>query len=187
MIAGWTILALIAVLCIWSMVVYNRLVTLINDIRNAWSQIDIQLKRRYDLIPNLVASVKGYMDHEKQVFDKVVAARSKAISATHIREKAAAEEGLSRELKGLFALIEGYPNLKSNQHVLRLQEELVSTENRISFSRQLYNDLVANFMTKREVFPDMIIASFFRFKKVEYFSASPDERPFPANTSVSRP
>ena len=187
MIAGWTILTLITTLVIGSMVIYNRLVTLRNDVRNAWSQIDVQLKRRCDLIPNLVAAVQGYMDHERQVFDKVVAARSKALSAKKITDKAAAEEGLSRELRCLFSFMEGYPNLKSNQHIMRLQEELVSTENRIAFSRQLHNDLVANFMTKRKVFPDMIIASFFSFKEVQFFSASPDERPFPANTSVSRP
>jgi LemA protein len=179
------ILAFIALLFIWSILIYNRLVTLINDVRNAWSQIDVQLKRRYDLVPNLVAAVKGYMDHERQVIEKVVAARAKALSAAKLRERAVAEADLSHELKGLLALMEGYPELKANQHVMRLQEELVSTENRIAFSRQLYNDLVANFMTKRKVFPDIIIASLFNFSGVEYFSTNREERPFPAHPSAS--
>ncbi len=186
MIVAWIITGLVAVLGMWTIYAYNRFVTLANDVKNAWSQIDVQLKRRYDLVPNLVAAVKGYMDHERQVIEKVAAARAKALSASRIRDRAAAEEGLSHELKGLYAVMEGYPGLKANQHVMRLQEELISTENRIAFSRQLYNDLVANFMTSREVFPGMIIALFFNFREMEYFSADREERTLPAATSFSR-
>jgi LemA protein len=176
MLAVWIIIAFIAFLFLWGIVIYNRLVTTRNDVRNAWSQIDVQLKRRYDLVPNLVAAVRGYMNHEKQVLENVVAARSTALSAMNPPDKAVAEDKLSFELKGLFALMEAYPDLRSNQNVMRLQDELVSTENRIAFSRQLYNDLVANYMTMLQVFPGMIISMTFGFRGMEYFSADSRER-----------
>jgi len=181
MMTVWIVIAFIAVLCLWGIFSYNRLVTARNDVQNAWSQIDIQLKRRHDLIPNLVSSVRGYMDHERQILGQVIAARSLALAAQRISEKAFTEARLSREIQGLFAVMEAYPALKANQNVLRLQDELVSTENRIAFSRQLYNDLVANYMTLLQVFPDAVIASLFGFTGVEYFSASATERsPLPA-------
>ena len=177
----WIIIVFVASLLLWGIFSYNRLITARNDVRNAWSQIDVQLKRRYDLIPNLVAAVKGSMDHERQILEQVTLARSRALAAERISEKAVTEARLSREIKGLFAVMESYPMLKANQNVLRLQDELVSTENRIAFSRQLYNDLVANYMTLLQVFPDVVIASLFGFTGAEYFSASTTERrPLPA-------
>jgi len=171
----WIIIAVIAALLFWGIFSYNRLITARNDVRNAWSQIDIQLKRRYDLIPNLVAAVTGYLDHERQILDQVILARSRALVTQRIPEKAVTEARLSREIKGLFAVMESYPVLRANHHVLRLQDELVSTENRIAFSRQLYNDLVANYLTLLQVFPDAIVASLFGFTGAEYFSASAAE------------
>lgn len=184
---AWIIAGCLVMASLWAIFIYNRFVTIANDVKNAWSQIDVQLKRRYDLVPNLVAAVKGYMEYEKQVIEKVATARMTALSVNRIRDKAAAEDGLSHELNRLFALMEGYPDLKANQHVMRLQEELVSTENRIAFSRQLYNDLVANFMTRREVFPDQIIAALLNIREMEYFSVDHKDRSFPAAKEFSRP
>jgi len=173
--AGVLILALL-----WPVIIYNRLIRLRNDLKSAWSQIDVQLKRRHDLIPNLVAVVKGFMDFEKDTLERVVNARSRAMSAVRMREKAATEDLLTGALDKLFAVIENYPSLKSDQNAMRLQEELVTTENRIAFSRQLYNDLVANYMTRREVFPDNIVSSVFSFPAAEYFSAEAADRSVPA-------
>jgi LemA protein len=174
------VLTLVLVLALlWPVVVYNRLIRLRNDLRSAWSQIDVQLKRRHDLIPNLVAVVKGFMDFEQETLERVVSARSRAMSAVRMREKAETEDLLTGALGNLFAVLENYPTLKSDQNTLRLQEELVTTENRIAFSRQLYNDLVANYMTRREVFPDNIISSVFAFPAAEYFSAEAVDRPVP--------
>jgi len=179
MIVVWFFAGFFFLLSLWGICIYNKLVTMKNDVKNAWSQIDVQLKRRYDLIPNLVAAVRGYLVHEKQVLENVVAARASALAAKKVKDRAAAENGLSDELKGLFAVMEAYPELKANQNVMRLQEELVSTENRIAFSRQLYNDLVANYMTRREVFPDTLVASACAFLPFEYFSADPRDRILP--------
>ncbi len=183
---AWIVIACIAVLCLWCVFSYNRLVTLRNDVRNAWSQIDVQLKRRYDLIPNLVAAVKGYIDHESGVIEHVVSARAQALATERVPEKAAAEDRLTRQVKGLFAVMEAYPALKANQNVLRLQDELVSTENRIAFSRQLYNDLVANYLTLQQVFPDMLMAALFGFTAVEYFTAEASERKPPSGSALHR-
>ena len=139
---------------LWIIVTYNKLVSLKNEVKNAWKQIDVQLKRRHDLIPNLVAVVKGYMEYERDTFERVTEARAGAISAIGIREKISGENLLSQALNGLFVVMENYPVLKSNENVLQLQEELTSTENKIAFSRQLYNDLTANFVTKMEIFPE---------------------------------
>jgi len=186
MIVVWIFIGLFLLLALWGICIYNRLVTMKNDAGNAWSQIDVQLKRRYDLVPNLVAAVRGYLAHEKQVLENVVAARALALSATKLSDRATSENGLSRELKGLFVVMEAYPDLKANQNVMLLQEELVSTENRIAFARQLYNDLVANYRTRLEVFPDMVIASVFSFRPVEYFTADRDDRQLP-KVSLSSP
>ena len=177
---------LLALPVLWAVCIYNRLVRMRNDVKNAWSQVDVQLKRRYDLIPNLVAAVKGFMEHEKAVFQNVAEARSRAMVSENFREKAEAEEQLSGSLKGLLFVMEAYPALRSNENVMQLQEELVSTENRIAFARQLYNDLVANFRTRLEVFPDTIISSLFSFRPYEYFSAGKGDRDLPEISMAGR-
>jgi LemA protein len=169
--AAIIVLVVIGIVILWAILVYNGLVGLKNQVENAWRQIDVQLKRRYDLIPNLVSTVKGAMEFERDTLTKVIEARAKAMGAQGVHDKSAAEGMLTRALGGLFALFENYPDLKSNKNVLELQEELASTENRISFSRQFYNDIVEQFNTKQSVFPSMIIASLFGFKKAEYFQA----------------
>lgn len=176
----WVIGASVAAFLFWMIFIYNRLIALRNEVKNAWHQIDVQLKRRHDLIPNLVSVVKGFMDFERDTLERVTTARTRALSAVGMREKAAAEKGLSEELGRLFLIFENYPSLKSNTNVLHLQEELTTTENRISFARQLYNDLVANYRTRLEVFPDTIIASFFSFRPADYFSAEAADRPVPS-------
>lgn len=169
--AGWILLTGLILLVLWVIVAYNSLVTLRNQVENGWRQIDVQLKRRHDLIPNLVSTVKGAMEFERETLEKVVEARAKAVTATTVQEKGSAENALTQALGRLFALVENYPTLKSNQNILQLQEELTSTENRIGFARQFYNDLVAQFNIKQEVFPSNIIASAFSFKRVDYFQA----------------
>jgi LemA protein len=180
MIAGFLLAGAAALLIFWPVLIYNGLVRLRNDVNSAWSQIDVQLKRRHDLIPNLVAAVKGYMDFERDTLERVVSARARAVAAVGLREKAASEGRLTDAVCGLFAVMENYPVLKSNENVMQLQEELVSTENRIAFARQFYNDLVANFRTKLEVFPDNIIASLFSFRGAEYFEAVGGDRALPS-------
>lgn len=179
MIAVWVFAGICLLLALWGICTYNRLVAMRNDARNAWSQIDVQLKRRYELIPGLVAAVRGYLSHEKQIIENVVAARAVALSVKKIADRAAAESGLSHMLNGLFAVMEAYPDLKANQNVMHLQEELVSTENRIAFARQLYNDLVANYRTRLEVFPEMVIASVFSFRPAEFFISDRVDRQLP--------
>ncbi len=169
--AGWIFLAGLILLVLWVILAYNSLVTLRNQVENGWRQIDVQLKRRHDLIPNLVNTVKGAMEFERETLEKVVEARGKAVSATTVQEKGSAENILTQALGRLFALVENYPTLKSNQNILQLQEELTSTENRIGFARQFYNDLVAQFNIKQEVFPSNILASTFNFKRADYFQA----------------
>jgi len=137
---SWVIIGIIVLSILWLIWVYNQFIALKNDVRNAWSQIDIQLKRRHDLIPNLVTVVRGYMHFEKQTIEAVTLARAKAMAASSVHEKAAAENLLTQALGRLFALIENYPVLKNSESVMSLMEELVTTENRIAFSRQLYND-----------------------------------------------
>jgi LemA protein len=164
-------LVIIAGLVVWAVAIYNSLVSMKNQVENAWRQIDVQLKRRHDLIPNLVATVKGAMEFEKETLSKVIEARSKAVGAAGVADKSLAENMLTEALGRLFALVESYPELKSNSNVLQLQEELTSTENRIGFARQFYNDITARFNTRQSVFPDVVIASAFGFKKAEYFQA----------------
>ncbi len=148
---------------------YNGLVSLRQQTMNAWGQIDVQLKRRYDLIPNLVETVKGYMKHEQETLEKVIQARNSAISATGVKEKGLAESALTAAVSGLFALSEAYPDLKANTNMLSLQEELKSTENKIAFARQYYNDITTAYNTKIEAFPSNIFANAFSFKPRELF------------------
>jgi len=176
---GWIILAVFGLLLAWLILIYNNLVTVRNDVQNAWQQIDVQLKRRHDLIPNLVQTVKGTMEFEQDTLEKVIAARARAVSAATPVSKSEAENMLTQALGKLFAVMENYPALKSNQNVMQLQEELTSTENRIAFARQLYNDLVANFRTKLQVFPNSIISSAFNFQSGEYFGADEADRTVP--------
>jgi LemA protein len=162
-------LAVVGLIVAWLILTYNGLIGLKNQVQNAWQQIDVQLKRRHDLIPNLVGAVKGAMQFERDTLERVVAARGRAVSATGPREVSAAEGELSGALARLFALMENYPELRSSQNVLQLQEELSSTENRIGFARQLYNDLVARFNTKQQVFPTNLMATAMGFTVAEYF------------------
>jgi LemA protein len=172
------VLAFIA--AIWAIWRYNNLVTLKNQVANAWKQIDVQLKRRHDLIPNLIASVKGDMQFEQDTLEKVIQARNSAVSAQGVADTAARENQLTQSLSKLFALAENYPNLKANETVRPLMEELTSTENKIGFARQFYNDLATRFNTSQEVFPDNFIAQTFHFQKVELFEiAAPAEREVP--------
>lgn len=149
--------------------IYNRFVQLRNRIENAWAQIDVQLKRRYDLIPNLVETVKGYAAHEKEVFEKVTQARAQAINASNVGSQAQAENMLTGALKTLFAVAEAYPELKANQNFLMLQEELSGTESKIAYARQFYNDEVMKLNTMLHAFPSNIVGSLFGFKEKEYF------------------
>ena len=159
---------------------YNGLVRLRNRIDNAWSQIDVQLKRRHDLIPNLIETVKGYAAHEAGTLEKVVQARNAAMSATGPEQSAAAENVLTGALKSIFALSEAYPDLKANQNFIALQEELTSTEDRISYARQFYNDSVLKYDNKIETFPSNTIAGMFSFKPREYFKTDdPTDREVP--------
>jgi LemA protein len=176
---SWLFWAVILAMAGWVIWTYNSLVALRNQLQNAWRQIDVQLKRRYDLIPNLVETVKGYMKHEQDTLQKVIDARSKAMASNGVKESAEAENALSQSLGKIFLLMENYPELKANQNVLQLQEELTTTENQIAFSRQYYNDLVMRFNMKQEVFPSNIIASFFRFQPGEFFDVGESEKAAP--------
>ncbi|MBI1755859.1 MAG: LemA family protein [Fimbriimonas ginsengisoli] len=156
---------------------YNRLVQLRQETSNAFAQIDVQLKRRYDLIPNLVESVKGYMKFEQETLEKVIQARNMAVGAQSVKEKAAAEGAVSSALTGFFAIAEAYPDLKANTNMLSLMEELKGTENKISFARQYYNDMVTLYNTKIEVFPSSIFANMGGFRPKELFEVeAPVER-----------
>lgn len=169
MIASLILVALIAIAAIWFFAVYNLLVSLKVRVENAWSQIDIQLKRRHDLIPNLVEAVKGYMAYEKDTLERVIKARTQAIDASGLKDKAQAENFLTQTLRSLFAVVEKYPDLKANQNVLKLQEELTSTENKISFARQYYNDEAQLFNTRIQVVPSNIVANLAGFQKKDFF------------------
>ena len=166
------IILFLIVLAVLGMIVvgmYNALVRLRKRCDNAWSQIDVQLKRRYDLIPNIVETAKGYLKHEREVLENVTKARQQAIDASSVKDQAKAENMLTSTLRSLFAVAENYPDLKANTNMLQVQEELVSTENKISFARQHYNDTVMMYNTKREVFPSNIIAGMFNFEEREFF------------------
>ncbi len=166
---GLILLIVLAVVVLYVVGAYNGLVRLKNRAGEAWSDIDVQLKRRYDLIPNLVSTVKGYAAHESGVFEKVTEARTKAMSATGVAEKGEAENMLAGALKSVFAIAEAYPDLKANQNFLELQRELSDTENKIQASRRFYNGNVMELNTKIEMFPSNIIAGMFNFAKREFF------------------
>jgi LemA protein len=171
------IAAIVVIVVIFVVVMYNGLVRSRNRIDNAYSQIDVQLKRRYDLIPNLVETVKGYAAHEKSTFEAVTAARANAISAQEggsPAQQAQAENALSGTLKSLFAVAEAYPDLKANQNFLNLQEELTSTEDRIAYARQFYNDSVLTYNNNIQTFPRSLLAGMFNFDKREYFEGDPE-------------
>jgi LemA protein len=163
-------LVVVVLVALWVMGMYNGLVRSRNEVRNSWGQIDVQLKRRHDLIPNLVEAVKGYMGHERGTLEAVTKARQQAIQVTgDVAERAKAENALSQTLRSLFAVAEAYPDLKANQNFLALQEELSSTENKISFARQYYNDAVMRLNNKIQMFPSNIIASSFNFQMEKFF------------------
>ena len=164
-------IAIVAVVINALVVMYNGLVQAKNSVKNAWSQIDVQLKRRHDLIPNLVETVKGYMKHERETLESVTKARQQAVDLSNasVADRAKIENFLSQTLKSLFAVSENYPDLKANQNFLGLQEEITTTENRVSFSRQAYNDEVLNLNNKTEMFPTNIIAGMFNFEEAEFF------------------
>ncbi len=175
---------LVVIVLLWLVTTYNGLVALRNIVKNAWSQIDVQLKRRYDLIPNLVEAVKGYAKHESSTFENVTKARTacmQASAAGNVGELAKQEGFLTQALKSLFAVVEAYPELKANQNFLALQEELTTTENKISFARQFYNDNVMGFNNKIQMFPSNIVAGVFGFQASEFFNidATPQERQAP--------
>ena len=191
-IGGWIVLGLIAALVIWAITIYNGLVALRNRFKNAFSQIDVQLKRRYDLIPNLVETAKGYLKHERETLEAVIKARNQAVAAAQgaaanpgnpaaMQGLGQAEGALSNLLGRLFMLTEAYPDLKANQNMLAIQEELTSTENKVAFARQAFNDAVMEYNTRRESFPHNLFAGIFRFDPAELLNAteSAEERKAP--------
>ena len=169
MLALLIIVGILVLIVLGLIVIYNGLVQKRIRCQEAWSQIDVQLKRRYDLIPNLVETVKGYAAHERTTLENVIQARNAAISANGVKEQAQAENFLSGALRQLFALSEAYPNLKANENFASLQEELAGTENRIAFSRQYYNDSAAIYNTARQTFPSNMVANSFNFQPVDFF------------------
>ena len=171
----WIILGIVVVLIIAVIGMYNSLVQSKIKVDNAWSQIDVQLQRRFDLIPNFVETVKGYMTHEKETFEKIASLRTSWANANSVSEKAELDNQLSTTLKTIIAFSENYPELKANQNFSELSEELRNTENKISFSRQFYNDTVTMYNTKLQVFPSNIIAGMFNFKARDLFKAESDE------------
>jgi len=188
---GGCLLVLIGVAVVgalWAVFRYNNLVSLKNQVANAWKQIDVQLKRRHDLIPNLIASVKGEMQFEQDTLEKVIQARNSAVAARGVADSAEKENQLTQTLSRLFALAENYPTLKANENVRGLMEELTSTENKIGFARQFYNDLATRFNTAQQIFPDNLIAQTFKFHTVELFEiTAPAEREVPAVDLNIRP
>ena len=173
---AWIVLIIIALLIIWVVAMYNRLVSLMNRTKEAWSDIQVQLKRRYDLIPNLVETVKGYAAHEKNVLEDVTNARTKAMGATAPADKAQAENMLSGALKSLFAVAENYPNLKANDNFLELQRELTDTEDKIQAARRFYNGNVRDLNTAEQVFPTNLFAGMFGFKPMDLFELAESEQ-----------
>ena len=172
---GWIILAIVVIIAIVLIVIYNQLVTLRQRVQNAWSQIDVQLQRRFDLIPNLVETVKGYMTHEQETLTKVTDLRSSWADAKTVEQKAELAGQLTDTLKTIMAVAENYPNLKADQSFNNLQAELSDTENKISYSRQFYNDTVTMYNTKLETFPSNLVAGMFGFKASTLFNVDNDE------------
>lgn len=182
------LLIAVAVIVLWAILKYNSLITLKNQVMNGWKQIDVQLKRRHDLIPNLVNTVKGYMEFEQDTLRQVIEARNAAVSAKGVADAAAKEGELTGVLSRLFALMENYPTLKANENVKQLQEELTSTENKVSFARQFYNDIATKFNIAQQIFPGNIIATLFKFTPAELFQIEkPEEREVPTvNLSLKK-
>ncbi|MFH1422711.1 MAG: LemA family protein [Planctomycetota bacterium] len=177
---------LVFLMIVWFIVIYNGLIRKRNIVKNSWSQIDVQLKRRYDLIPNLIETCKGYLKHEREVLENVTKARTQAINVTGgAVEQAKAENFLSQTLRSLFAVAENYPDLKANQNMLALQEELSSTENKISYARQHYNDSVVELNNKIEMFPSNIVAGMFSFRKEEFFEIEDSAQREPPKVSFT--
>src|ERR1700733_4412652 len=172
----YIVLAIVVILIIWAVLSYNGFVTLTQRVKEAWSDIDVQLKRRYDLIPNLVEAVKGYASHEKTVFEDVTKARTAAMSATAPAQKAGAENMLSGALKSLFAVAENYPTLKANENFMELQKQLEDTENKLQAARRFYNSVVQDLDTRLQRFPGNFIGSMGGFKAADYFQLSADEQ-----------
>lgn len=172
----WITIGIVAVVVLYVLFAYNSLVRLTNRIKNAWAQIDVQLKRRADLIPNLINTVKGYVKHEKGVLTEVTKARSALTKASGVANKAKADNMLSDTLKSLFAVAEAYPKLQANQNFLMLQEELAGTESKIAYARQFYNDMVLALNNKVQMFPSNVIAGMFKFKHKEFFETAAAER-----------
>jgi len=181
MVALWIALGIAVILIVLLIILFNSLVRLRNAVKNSWAQIDVQLKRRHDLIPNLVETAKGYMRHERETLEAVTKARQQAVNISDsVAEQARKENMLTQTLRSLFAVSENYPDLKANQNFLALQEELTSTENKISFARQFYNDSVMTFNNKIQMFPSNIIAGMFGFKESEFFEVEDEaERAVP--------
>jgi len=179
----WIVLLLVVA---WVVLIYNSLVRTRNRVRESWSDIDVQLKRRHDLIPNLVETVKGYMGHEQKVFQEVTEARARALGAKGKEDLAGAENDLSNTLKTLFAVAENYPELKANANFLELQRELSDTENKIQAARRFYNSMVLEMNTKVQVFPTNILASMFRFKAEEFFKVAGEEEREPVEVSFNK-
>jgi LemA protein len=187
----WIFFALLVALAFWGVSIYNRLVNLRNAFKNAFAQIDVQLTRRHDLIPNLIEAVKGYMKHERETLEGVIAARNRAVEGLRqaasrpedpaaIQELSGAESALSSALGRLFALAEAYPDLKADRNMMQFQEELTSTENRVSFARQAFNDAVMSYNNARENFPNVVVAGFFDFNPAEFLEIeAPEKREVP--------
>lgn len=173
---GYILLAILVILVIWTIFSYNKFITLINRAKEAWSDIDVQLKRRYDLIPNLVSTVKGYAEHESEVFDNVTKARASAMGAQNIVDKGKTENMLASALKSVFAVAEAYPELKANANFLALQTELSDTENKIQASRRFYNGNVRDLNIAVDSFPSNLIAKIFHFVKMELFTLDENEQ-----------
>jgi LemA protein len=172
-------LIIVVAIVAWVVFAYNRLVSLRNQVDNSWRQIDVQLKRRHDLIPNLIEAVKGYMQFERDTLTQVVEARAKAVSAPDQASRMAAETQITTGLGKMLAVMENYPQLKADENVLKLQEELTTTENQIAFARQAYNDVVLDLNTRIQTFPTNLVASNFGFKAAEYFKGAPEEQAVP--------
>lgn len=172
----YIVIAIIVIIVLWAIFSYNGFVTLTQRVKEAWSDIDVQLKRRYDLIPNLIETVKGYAAHEKNVFEDVTAARTAAMSATAPAQKAGAENQLSGALKSLFAVSENYPDLKANQNFLELQRQLEDTENKLQAARRFYNSVVQDLNTRLQHFPGNLIGGAFGFKPADFFQLGAEEQ-----------
>ncbi len=173
---GLILLIIIAIIAVWMIAVYNGLIKLRNRVDEAWSDIDVQTKRRYDLIPNLVNTVKGYATHERELFEKVTEARARAMGAGTAQDKAQAENMLSNTLKSLFAVAEAYPDLRANENFLELQKELTDTEDKIQAARRFYNGNARDFNIKIQVFPNNLVAGMLNFAKREFFETAEEQK-----------